>query len=200
MRIIPNGVDERFAHGDPGLFRRAHGVEDFILTVGHTGHERKNVLRLIRALGEIDCPAVIVGRIMDNAYGAACRAEAAKHRHIMLLERLENDSAMLASAYAACNVFALPSLFETPGIAALEAGLAGAKVAITKFGGTKEYFGALADYVDPRSVASIREGITKALERRKDDLLSQHIRKSFLWPKIAGLTADAYRAVLDGTL
>jgi len=43
---------------------------------------------------------------------------------------------MLASAYAACDVFVLPSMFETPGIAALEAGLAGAKIVITKYGGT----------------------------------------------------------------
>ncbi len=200
VRVIPNGVDERFACGDPALFRKTYALENFILTVGHTGHVRKNVLNLIRALGPIDTPAVIVGRIMDNAYGAACREEAAKHRHVLLLDRIDNDSAMLASAYAACDVFALPSLFETPGIAALEAGLAGAKIVITEFGGTREYFGNMATYVDPRSVRSIRAGILAALDRKKDDLLSKHIRERFTWQKVAAETAEAYQGILKGKL
>ncbi len=35
--------------------------------------------------------------------------------------RLDHDDPLLASAYAAARVFALPSWFETPGLAALEA-------------------------------------------------------------------------------
>ena len=37
----------------------------------------------------------------------------------------DHDDPLLASAYAAARVFALPSWFETPGLAALEAALAG---------------------------------------------------------------------------
>jgi glycosyltransferase involved in cell wall biosynthesis len=103
---------------------------------------------------------------------------------------------MLASAYAACDVFALPSLFETPGIAALEAGLAGAKIAITPFGGTKDYFGPLADYTDPYSVDSIRRGIRNALNRKKDSALREHIKKEFLWSRVAEKTKAVYQSVL----
>ena len=120
IRVVPNGVDERFALADPSLFRKTYGLDGFILNVGHTGHERKNVLSLIRALGSIDHPSVIIGRIIRSPYGNACVEEAGKHRQILLLDGLESGSEMLASAYAACEVFALPSLFETPGIAALE--------------------------------------------------------------------------------
>ena len=41
------------------------------------------------------------------------------------LGRLDHHDPLLASAYAAARVFALPSWFETPGLAALEAALAG---------------------------------------------------------------------------
>jgi glycosyltransferase involved in cell wall biosynthesis len=122
--------------------------------------------------------------------------EAAKHKHILLIGGLENESEMLASAYAACRVFILPSLFETPGIAALEAGLAGARIVITKFGGTQEYFRDMAIYVDPHSVESIRSGIVRALNADKTSDLRDHIRKEYLWERVAEKTLVAYRDAL----
>ena len=60
--------------------------------------------------------------------------------NVKFLGDLDHSSDMLRSAYAACDVFVLPGWFETPGLAALEAALAGAKVVATKGGSTKEYF------------------------------------------------------------
>jgi glycosyltransferase involved in cell wall biosynthesis len=197
VRVVPNGVEERFYSAEPSLFTKRYGLEKFILNVGHVGHARKNVLALIRALGQIDHPSVIVGRIIPGPYGDACVREAAKHKHIHLLERLDNSSDLLASAYAACDVFVLPSLFETPGIAALEAGLAGAKVVITPHGGPREYFGDMATYVDPRSVDSIRSGIVAALQAPRSPSLREHIRKEFLWQHVAEQTLRAYLTVLE---
>lgn len=195
ITVIPNGVEERFYGADPVPFKEKYGLENFTLNVGHTGHVRKNVLALIKALGQIDHPAVIIGRIISGKYGDACVREASKHKHILLIDGLDNNSPMLASAYAACDVFVLPSLFETPGIAALEAGLAGAKIVITKYGGTEEYFGSMAEYVDPHSVTSIREATLKALKKGKDQALAKHIRGRFLWAHVAGQTAIAYGQV-----
>ena len=197
ISVIPNGVDRRFAEGDPKLFRRKFGTDKFVLTVGHTGHGRKNVLRLIRALAQIRVPAFIIGRIIPGPYGDACVREASKHPHIHLIDGLDNSSSLLASAYAACDVFVLPSLFETPGIAALEAGLAGAKVVITRVGGTEEYFGTLATYVDPLSVDSIRDGILAALDQRRTSDLRTHIKENYLWPVVAERTAAVYHEILD---
>jgi glycosyltransferase involved in cell wall biosynthesis len=196
ITVIPNGVDKRFAGGDPSLFKKKYGVEKFILNVGHIGHARKNVLSLIRALGQIDHPAVIIGRIIKGTYGDACVREAAQHKHIVLIEGLDNSSELLASAYAACDVFVLPSMFETPGIAALEAGLAGAKIVITPHGGTREYFQEMAHYVDPGSISSIRDGIVRALDTPKSPHLSDHIRRQYLWSRVAEDTAGIYRRTL----
>jgi len=199
ITVVPNGVDGRFASADPGLFKRTYGLEDVILNVGHIGHTRKNVLTLIRALATIDHPAVIIGRIIKSPYGDACVREAARHKHILLIDGLPNDGELLASAYAASRVFALPSLFETPGIAALEAGLAGANITITKYGGTQEYFGAMANYVDPGSVESVRAGILAALARPRSATLREHIRKHYLWQTIAEQTAKEYARYLAGS-
>jgi len=196
ITMVPNGVDERFANGDPSLFEKKYGLKGFILNVGHTGHRRKNVLALIKALGTIDHPSVIIGRVIAGSYGDACVREAAKHKQILLIDGLENESDLLASAYAACDTFVLPSLFETPGIAALEAALAGAKIVITPHGGTKEYFGTIARYVDPRSVGSIKEGIVASLQSEKSTTLRDHIRREFLWQRVAEKTAEAYKTAL----
>jgi len=88
----------------------------------------------------------------------------------------------------------LPSLFETPGLAALEAGLAGAKIVITKYGGTTEYFGENAVYIEPRSVGSIRNGIKRSLAQEKNELLKNRIRKHFLWKDIAQNLARVYKS------
>jgi glycosyltransferase involved in cell wall biosynthesis len=89
-------------------------------------------------------------------------------------------------------VFALPSQYETPGIAALEAALSGAKVVITKYGGTEDYFAGFAEYVEPTSVESIRNGIVTALNKKKDNVLREHVKKEFLWQKVAEKTKHVY--------
>ena len=104
---------------------------------------------------------------------------------------------MLASAYAAARLFVLPSLFETPGIAALEAGLAGSGVVITPHAGTRDYFGDHAVYVDPYSVADIRRGIREGLSRERNRELSSHIASRFLWKYVAEGTIEVYNRVLS---
>jgi glycosyltransferase involved in cell wall biosynthesis len=198
INVVPNGVEARFQAGNSSLFVKKYGVKNFILNVGHIGPIRKNVLGLIRALKSIDHPAVIIGKISKNHDGEECVREAAENKNIILIDGLQNNSKLLASAYAACDTFALPSLYETPGIAALEAGLAGAKIVITPHGGTKEYFKDMAEYVEPHSVDSIRNGILAALKKPKDDRLQQHIKSHYLWKHVAQKTLDVYKSVLNG--
>jgi glycosyltransferase involved in cell wall biosynthesis len=196
ITVVPNGVDPRFESADPSLFTKTYGLKNFILNVGHIGPARKNVMSLIRALSAIDHPAVIIGRVTEGRFGEACLKEAAKNKNILIIPGLENESEMLASAYAACDTFVLPSMFETPGIAALEAALAGAKIVITPHGGTKDYFGTMAEYVDPYSVASIGSGIRKALNASRSSTLKEHVKKEFLWSAVARKTLEVYKRVL----
>ena len=197
IHVIPNGVSENFLHGDPELFRQKYGVDKFILNVGHVGPDRKNVLGLVKALETIDHPAVIIGRITPGGQADEIMRLAEKNKNLLIIDGIDHDSPLLASAYAACDVFAMPSKFETPGIAALEAALGGAKVVITPHGGTRDYFEDRAIYVDPYSVEDIRQGIEAALNRPADDDLKQHVVDNFLWRRVAELTLEAYRSVLE---
>ena len=196
ITVVPNGVEERFAHAEPNLFEREYRIKNFILSVGHIGPGRKNVLRLIEALEHIDHPAAIIGRIEDTPSGRACLERAKRNPRLLIVDTLPHDSMLLASAYSACDVFVLPSQFETPGIAALEAALAGAKIVITPFGGTRDYFGNNAIYVDPTSVEDIVKGIQTALGKGKDTELREHIRKEFIWNKVGEKTKQVYEHVL----
>lgn len=197
ISMIPNGVEDRFLQADPELFYKTYGVKDFVLNVGHIGVERKNTLSLLKAMRNIDHPIVVIGRVSNNKEAELCFEEAKKNKNIILIEGLEHDSEMLASAYAASSVFALPAYFETPGIAALEAAITGSEVVITPHGGTKDYFADMAEYVDPYSVDSISKAIEKSLNKESDGKLKQHIVDNFLWQRVAEKTMDIYTSILD---
>jgi glycosyltransferase involved in cell wall biosynthesis len=190
VKVVPNGCDERFATATPDVFIREHGKKDFVLYVGHMGLGRKNLLVLIEAMQQIDRPLVIVAKTLDNSYARQCRDAAKLVKDCLIIPALPQDSEMLASAYAACDTFCLPSLFETPGLAALEAGLAGAKVVITRYGGTQEYFGDMARYVEPGDAPALREALQASLAAPKDSRLKEHIRQNYLWSHAAQRLAE----------
>ncbi|HRZ39834.1 MAG TPA: glycosyltransferase [Candidatus Omnitrophota bacterium] len=194
IQIVPNGVDRLFADARPELFRSKYPFKDFVLCVGRI-EPRKNQLNMIRALSQTDIPLVIIGDPVRHypEYDRACRRTAGKNVHF--LGGFPHDSEMLRSAFSACNTFLLASWLETPGLAALEAGLAGAKVVITREGATREYFGKYAQYVAPDNLRDIRETVMKTLKMPADKRFKDHILKNYLWDRVAEKTLQAYRSL-----
>jgi glycosyltransferase involved in cell wall biosynthesis len=197
LSILPNGVSERFAAASPEAFVTEFGLSDFALYVGHIGWERKNVLPLIRALLESGRPGVFIGTVIENRYGKQCRELIAGSRLMRHIPALPADSPLLASAYAAAEVLVQPAFYETPGLAALEAGLAGAKICTTKHGGTVEYFGDMADYLEPSDPASIRNALGAAFARPRSNALRDHIRNHYLWSHAGQRLAEIYHNVAN---
>jgi glycosyltransferase involved in cell wall biosynthesis len=196
ISLIPNGVEERFSGGDPNLFYKQYGIKDYILNVGHIGLDRKNTLSLIRALEGIDHPAVIIGNYYPSTEGKQCLEEAERNKNITIIQGIDHGSELLASAYAGCKVFVLPSKYETPGIAALEAALAGASIVTTPHGGGRDYFGDMTEYINPYSVNSIQKGILNSLEKPKSTELKVYVSNNFLWKNVADLTHKTYQNLL----
>jgi glycosyltransferase involved in cell wall biosynthesis len=190
IRLVPNACDERFADARPDKFVQAHGISGFVLYVGHVGLGRKRLLDLIEAMAGIDRPLVVVGPELDTEYARLCREAAQRLKDCRFITGLEHDSDMLASAYAASEVLCLPSEFETPGLAALEAGLAGTRIVITERGGTKEYFAGMAHYVRPGDRNGLRQALNQALGRVRSPELQQRIRGRFLWKHAARRLAE----------
>jgi glycosyltransferase involved in cell wall biosynthesis len=196
VTVIHNGVSKHFRKATPDEFIAKYGMKDFILHVGHVGPTRKNMLTFVKALQSIDHPVVLIERILDTGETQEVLELISRMPHVKLIKGLPNDSSLLASAYAAAKVFVLPSIFETPGRAALEAALAGANIAITPYGGTREYFGDFATYINPNSVESIRNGIKLLLQQPVSPLLAEHIEKNFTWGPIAQQTLICYNTTL----
>jgi len=191
IRVVPNGVLSTLTHASPDRFRAEYGENDFVLYVGRI-EPRKNVLRLVEAVSLIGLPLVVIGSPPAGcaAYAEACRNAA--DRNVIWIDAVDHDDPILASAYAAARVFALPSWFETPGLAALEAALAGAAVVITPFGCTHEYFGERAEYARPDRPRQIAQAILKAWDSGPDPRLASHVGTRFLWSDVAQRTAEVY--------
>jgi glycosyltransferase involved in cell wall biosynthesis len=194
MHVVPNGVDERFAQADPSDFRTLQGDAEFVLYVGRI-EPRKNVLGLVHATQDARLPLVVLGDPVPGheRYAQACRA--AGQGTARWLGALAHDDPLLASAYAAARVFALPSWFETPGLAALEAALAGCAVVLTPFGCTREYFGDRVQYARPDRHLALVTAIQTAWARGANPALGAHVARQFLWSTVARETAEVYDAL-----
>jgi glycosyltransferase involved in cell wall biosynthesis len=199
--VVYHGVDERFADAKATLFEERYKLRDFVLWVGRY-EVRKNPLSLVRALKGTGIPLVLIGRpdtARFNWYYEECVREA--DTRAVFIDDLDHESPVLAAAYAAARVFVLPSFLEAPGLAALEAGLAGCPVAVTEEGATREYLAGHARYLDPNSLDSIREAVLDCYQNspRPNTALQEHIRRNFLWDKVIQRNVEGYHRILNAS-
>ena len=189
--VVPNAVDPCFAEGNEKEFKNKYGLENFILCCAVI-HERKNHIRLIRAMKRIDHPLVLIGARAER-YTRRCMNEAPSN--VYFLGELRGKD--LVNAYAAAKVHALVSFFETPGLASLEAALADNVIVVTERGCTREYFQNEALYCDPNSVESIRKALEKALTMKPSTQLKERIQQNYTWENAAQKTYEGYKLALE---
>lgn len=196
MHIVPNGADLRFAQADPRPFARLVGGRGFVLYAGRI-EPRKNQLGFLRAMRASDVPIVVLGDAVPGceAYLAECQRVAGPN--VRFLGRLDHGDALLASAYAACGCLVLASWFETPGLAALEAGMSGTPLVLTRGGCTREYFGNLAHYVSPGDPHEIRQQVLAARTAPRRAELAELLAARYSWHAAAQATRAAYEKALD---
>jgi glycosyltransferase involved in cell wall biosynthesis len=195
IHVVPNAASESFASGSPEAFAARVGARGFVLCAGRI-EPRKNQLGLLRALKGLDVPIVILGNAVPGheAYHAACRKEAGGN--VRFVPALSHDDPLLASAYQAAGCLVMPSRFETPGLAALEAGSCGLPLVLTRRGSAVEYFGQFASYVDPGDGPGIRRAVETALGMRRNPLLARHVLSHFTWRHAALATRTAYESLV----
>ena len=194
IRVVPNGVLPAVAMASPELFRAEWGDDPFVLFVGRV-EPRKNTLGLIRAIRRLNVRLVVIGEAPAGCKRYQEECQRIGGDCVSWLGRLDHHDPLLASCYAAARVFALPSWFETPGLAALEAAIAGCAIAITPFGATKDYFGDLVNYARPDRPGEIARAVLKCWDDGPDPRLSRRVATHFVWPKVAQATAEVYDQV-----
>lgn len=196
MRKVFNGVDKDFCDADPSLFFGRFGSEPFILSVGRI-EPRKNQLNLIKAVKKLKGhKLVLIGSPVSGyeSYFAECQKEGG--RFTGFLPTLKHEDPLLKSAYAACDLFVSQGWFETPSLVALEAALAGARLVVTNGGSTGEYFLNFVEYLDPASPVDIRNKILKALAKKPDNRLKEHVLQNFVWEKTIERILKGYEELL----
>jgi glycosyltransferase involved in cell wall biosynthesis len=196
MVTVPNGVDRRFAESDPTLFTKKYGEEPFILSVGRL-EPRKNQLNLIRAVKPLGHRLFLIGSTVTGfeSYEAKCHEEG--KGFTTFLPSLGHEEPLLASAYAAAKLYVLQGWFETPGLVAMEAALAGTPLAATEGGSTREYFLGGASYFDPSKPSAISAAVKEAWTQKQPSALKERILENFTWEVVAEKTLKAYEKVLS---
>jgi glycosyltransferase involved in cell wall biosynthesis len=197
LDVIGNGVDDRFAPGDPAAERvwaaNAHGLDrPFVLHVGSLEPRRGLDVLIDAAARSPGWRLVLAGRPGhdgERILAAAQRAGAA------WLPDVDDDA--LARLYRAALVVAVPSLYEGFGMVALEAMASGTPTAVAADAGALgELAGAAAVGVSERSAEAWMQAIASADERRAQ-LVPAGLRLAtrHRWPAVAaavrGVLAEA---------
>lgn len=197
IRVIFNGADSLFVNARQDKFIEKYGLRDFILMVGRINN-RKGQLRLLEAASELDTEVVFVGDMDPSEPGYYERfvQECANNSKIHYLGALR-DRVMLASAYAAAKVHALPSVAEFPGLVSLEAAVAGTNVVAGYSLPTFEQLGDNIFYCDPLSIKSIRKALMSALRAPRNDEWRKRLAREFTWERVAEDIIEVYKEVIS---
>ena len=192
IKIIPNGVD---VHIQPesylSLKKKYNLPSDFVLCAGRIEY-RKNQLELLKAASKIGIKVVLVGKVslQEKKYYSLL-----KDYEFIRIPSLSQSE--LFGLYTGCKAHVLPSWFETPGLATLEAAYHGAQIVTTDRGCTKEYFGDYAYYCDPGNSESIEKAISNSLNKPKEiGNIKEIIINNYTWEIAAQKTLAAYMSIL----
>lgn len=191
LRHVPLGVRSTPASADDvERVRREHRLpERYLLFVG-TVEPRKNLARLIDAVGRLQEPIelVVAG---SPGWGDGVPAGSANGRTRFLGFV---PSADLGPLYAGAAAVCYPSIREGFGLPVVEAMAQGAPVVTSRGTSTEEAAGGAAVLVDPLDVDDIARGIDDAL-RDAGTLAAtgRHRAAELTWARAAALTVEAYR-------
>jgi glycosyltransferase involved in cell wall biosynthesis len=221
VMVVPNGIEDRFGHANPMLFSALLGERfggsfgagaPFILHVGRF-HPVKNHFKLIEAVRMSQTQIVFLGSAdaENQDYFNECvkRSKQAQESdptgktRFLFLPALPHSDPLLASAYASCALFILPSDFETFGISAFEAALAGAPLALCNTIVTREVFARWAKFVNPKDSRSIASAIQQHAASGWPRVLTQErqersevISRQYSWNSIVDQITQVYQNLL----
>lgn len=187
---VPNAIDPIPEY--VGNIPRSSMVptEDYLLVPAFFA-SRKNQMTLIKALKDTDFPIVFIG---EGPLLEKCKKAASSN--MRFLGHVEHGTDEFYAIMRDARVVCLPSNCETPGIAGLEAAALGARPVVPREGGTTQYYGWDAEYLNPLSETSIAETVKNAWRLGRLPASQRASYRNLTWSVCARKTADAYEYVL----
>ncbi|MEC5161297.1 MULTISPECIES: glycosyltransferase [unclassified Janthinobacterium] len=191
IEVYPNGINAHFFSADAALFRSATGIAGpFVLMVGAIS-PYKNQLGLARALAEVDLPIVLIGAAQRPEHGYL--QQLLRLPHVSWLGALPHADPLLASAYRAAAVVALPSHGEVFPLAVLEALAAGTPVVMTAQSALElPDAGFAMKKVRWDDAAGQRLAICQLVGAAPDRAAVRALVSQFTWERAAGQIAESY--------
>lgn len=183
---VPNGIDP--IPDDSERLSRPEGVPDtdYMLVPG-CFHPRKNQETLIRALSDFPHPIVFMG---SGVLLEKCKRLASSR--MIFLGHIPHGTSEFYAIFKFARLVCLSSNCETPSIAALEGAAMGARPVVPLEGGTREYYGDDAQYLDPLSQNSIATAVNRAWVRGRLSEKQRMRYRALTWQTVAEKTLEAY--------
>lgn len=213
VRVIPCGVNlDLFRPSDRTAARRDLGLApdgDIVLYVGRFA-PLKGLERLLRAINTLrprfpDLQLLIVGG--DGRQAASTQSLRAIVRRLDISDAVRFTGRIkqqdLPPYYAASDLLAVPSYYESFGLVVLEALACGTPVVTTPVGAVDAIVqdGVNGTIVYPEDDRDFADGIARILiqsaEGRLDARRIRSTAKPYDWPRVASAIAELYEAMLE---
>ena len=195
IRIVTNGVEDKFFETGSGAFVEQYGIQDFVLFTGNIT-KRKNPLALARALNRMDLPGVFIGGLLNERHYAAEFTELIDSSpNLVWIPRLGHQDRLLASAYSAASAFCLPSSAETQSLSALEAMASGTPVILGDFPYAHQSPFKSCLKCDPEDERAMIGCLEQAV--CQSSASAPQLGDAYRWRSIAGEIAEIYQEVID---
>lgn len=193
--ILTNGIEPRFAEGNPDLFRTKFGIWKPFVLQASVFNPNKHQLELIQAMNGSDWDLVLLGRSHNEAYVDTCKKAAGPNVHF--LGNIPHDDPMLPAAYAAAELFCLPSSDDIFANSAMEAAVAGCRLVLGDSWGGQEIYGDWATWVRPGDAKQIRQVLQTSRDRPHEPKTQRdHFLSRYSWDVVAERLRTRYEAIL----
>lgn len=205
IKVVPYGIDLGRFHpnNDGSWFKKKYGCDGsrVILSVGRLNYQ-KGFSYLIKAMPNVlrhfsDVKLVIVGEGEDLAYLRGISKRLGLEESILFTGAM--SSSEIPEAYAAADVFVLPSIFESFGIVLIEAQATGKPVVCTRVGGVPEAVvdGKTGLMVEPQKPDELTNAIIAILSDRKmaksiGERGRRYVEDKFGWDSIVDEVVNLY--------